>query len=139
MVYSDRTERERPPPYASATLTRPTSGTAAVGGCDVMTHSLKVKQQIGVVHQTLNFDPESTGDESLLIHGMLYGMPRSAIRDKMRGLLEFADLVDAAKRKVSTYSGGMKRRLSIASAMMHDPRVFLRTNRPSDSISPCPA
>lgn len=108
-----------------ATLTRPTSGTAAVGGCDVMTHSLKVKQQIGVVHQTLNFDPELTGDESLLIHGMLYGMPRSAIRDKMRGLLEFADLVDAAKRKVSTYSGGMKRRLSIARAMMHDPRVFL--------------
>jgi ABC-2 type transport system ATP-binding protein len=108
-----------------ATLTRPTSGTAAVGGCDVSAQPLKVKQQIGVVHQTLNFDPELTGEESLLIHGMLYGMSRPAIRGKMRGLLEFADLVDAAMRKVSTYSGGMKRRLSIARAMMHNPRVFL--------------
>ncbi len=108
-----------------STLTRPTSGTATVGGYDVMSQSLKVKQQIGVVHQTLNFDPELTGEESLLIHGRLYGMPRRAIWAKMDELVEFADLADAAHRKVSTYSGGMKRRLSIARAMMHEPRVVL--------------
>ncbi|OPY93411.1 MAG: Daunorubicin/doxorubicin resistance ATP-binding protein DrrA [Syntrophaceae bacterium PtaU1.Bin231] len=108
-----------------ATLTRPTSGTASIGGYDVGTQPLQVKQQIGVVHQTLNFDPELTGEESLLIHGLLYGMPRVSIRARMKDLLEFADLVDAAGRMVSTYSGGMKRRLSIARAMMHNPRVIL--------------
>jgi ABC-2 type transport system ATP-binding protein len=108
-----------------ATLTRPTSGTAAIGGYDVITQPLQVKQQIGVVHQTLNFDPELTGEESLLVHGMLYGMSRGAIQARMEELIEFADLADAAKRRVSTYSGGMKRRLSVARAMMHNPRVIL--------------
>jgi ABC-2 type transport system ATP-binding protein len=108
-----------------ATLTRPTSGTASIGGYDVMEQPLKIKRQIGVVHQTLNFDPELTGEESLLIHGMLYDMPRRAIRTRMDELVAFADLSDAARRKVSTYSGGMKRRLSIARAMIHEPRVIL--------------
>lgn len=108
-----------------STLTRPTSGTASIGGYDVSGQPLQVKQQIGVVHQTLNFDPELTGKESLLIHGMLYGMSRKAIRVRIKELIEFADLADAAHRPVSTYSGGMKRRLSIARAMMHNPRVIL--------------
>ncbi|OPY62148.1 MAG: Daunorubicin/doxorubicin resistance ATP-binding protein DrrA [Syntrophorhabdaceae bacterium PtaU1.Bin034] len=108
-----------------ATLTRPTSGTATIGGYDVTAQPLEVKRQIGVVHQTLNFDPELTGEESLLVHGMLYGMPRGTIRPRMGELIEFAGLADAVRRKVSTYSGGMKRRLSIARAMMHEPRVVL--------------
>lgn len=108
-----------------ATLTRPTSGTATIGGYDVVTQPLEVKRQIGVVHQTLNFDPELTGAESLLVHGMLYGMSRAAIRARMEKMIDFAGLADASCRKVSTYSGGMKRRLSIARAMMHDPRVIL--------------
>ncbi|MDI9551687.1 MAG: ATP-binding cassette domain-containing protein [Bacteroidota bacterium] len=108
-----------------STLTKPTSGTAVVGGFDVVEQPLKVKQQIGVVHQTLNFDPELTGEESLLVHGMLYRMSRKVLRDRIGEMLQFADLVDASKRKVSTYSGGMKRRLSIARAMVHRPRVIL--------------
>lgn len=108
-----------------ATLTRPTSGKATIGGYDVITQPLEVKRQIGVVHQTLNFDPELTGEESLLVHGMLYGMSRRAIKARMAELIEFADLADAARRVVSTYSGGMKRRLSIARAMLHNPRVIL--------------
>lgn len=108
-----------------ATLTRPSSGMASIGGYDVTAQSLQVKQHIGVVHQTLNFDPELTGRESLLIHGMLYGMSRGAIRAGVEKLLAFADLVDAANRPVSTYSQGMKRRLSVARAMMHKPRVVL--------------
>jgi ABC-2 type transport system ATP-binding protein len=108
-----------------ATLTRPTSGSATIGGFDVIAQPLEVKRQIGVVHQTLNFDPELTGEESLLVHGMLYGMSRRAILARMAELIEFADLADAACRAVSTYSGGMKRRLSIARAMLHSPRVVL--------------
>jgi ABC-2 type transport system ATP-binding protein len=108
-----------------ATLTRPTSGTAVVGGYDVTVQPLKVKRQIGVVHQTLNFDPELTGEESLLVHGMLYGMTRREIRTRINELIGFAGLEDASRRMVATYSGGMKRRLSIARAMMHNPRVIL--------------
>jgi ABC-2 type transport system ATP-binding protein len=108
-----------------STLTKPTSGTAAVGGYDVVARPLHVKRQIGVVHQTLNFDPELTGSETLLVHGMLYGMSRESLRGKMEETLRFAELTDVAGRRVSTYSGGMKRRLSIARAMVHNPRVVL--------------
>ena len=108
-----------------ATLTRPSSGSATIGGYDVVAQPLEVKRQIGVVHQTLNFDPELTGEESLLVHGMLYGMPRRDIRARMMELIDFAGLGDAARRRVSTYSGGMKRRLSVARAMMHEPSVIL--------------
>lgn len=108
-----------------STLTKPTAGTAAIGGYDVSAQPLQVKRQIGVVHQTLNFDPELTGAESLLVHGMLYGMSGQAIRARSQALLEFADLVEVAGRPISVYSGGMKRRLSIARAMMHHPRVIL--------------
>jgi ABC-2 type transport system ATP-binding protein len=108
-----------------STLTKPTSGSVVVGGYDVMTQPLKVKQQIGVVHQTLNFDPELTGEESLLVHGMLYGMSRKTLHARILEMLRFADLMEQAGRRVSTYSGGMKRRLSIARALMHHPRVML--------------
>lgn len=108
-----------------STLAKPTGGSASVGGYDVIEQPLKVKRQIGVVHQTLNFDPELTGRESLMIHGMLYGIPRKELRARTEEMLQFAELEEAAARKVSTYSGGMKRRLSIARAMMHRPRVAL--------------
>jgi len=108
-----------------STLTAPTGGTAAIGGYDVVAQPLQVKRQIGVVHQTLNFDPELTGAETLRVHGMLYGMSRKNLRDRMDEMLRFAELTDAAGRRVSTYSGGMKRRLSIARAMVHSPQVVL--------------
>lgn len=108
-----------------STLTNPTSGSASIHGCNVVTEPLRAKKQIGVVHQTLNFDPELTGYESLYIHGLLYGMASSAIKRKAEEMLDFADLAEVQRRTVGEYSGGMKRRLSIARAMMHDPRVLL--------------
>lgn len=108
-----------------STLTNPTSGSASIHGCDVVTEPLQAKKQIGVVHQTLNFDPELTGYESLYIHGLLFGMESSAIKRKAEEMLEFADLVEMRGRTVDKYSGGMKRRLSIARAMIHDPQVLL--------------
>lgn len=108
-----------------STLTRPTSGKAIVNDYDVVAQPLLVKSQIGVVHQTLNFDPELTGWESLLIHGMLFNMPIPAIRKRAQSMLDFVDLTAVAKKPVGKYSGGMKRRLSIARALVHEPSVLI--------------
>lgn len=108
-----------------ATLTRPTAGTATVAGLDLARQTLQVKRQIGVVPQTLNFDPELTAAESLRVHGMLHGLSRAAIRARSAELLEFVGLREAAHRRVAAYSGGMQRRLSIARALMHEPQVML--------------
>ena len=108
-----------------STLTNPTSGAAAVGGFDVAKQPVEVKRQIGVVHQTSNFDPELTARETLFVHGLLYGMARAAIRARSEEMLSFVELSADANRRVSTFSGGMKRRLAIARALMHEPRVIL--------------
>lgn len=108
-----------------STLTLPTSGRACINGCDVVARPLQAKAHIGVVHQTLNFDPELTGSESLLIHGLLFGMSLLDIRAKTREMLGFAGLLEEGGRPVGKYSGGMKRRLSIARALLHDPPVLL--------------
>lgn len=108
-----------------STLTLPSSGSASIHGCDVVARPLQARMKIGVVHQTLNFDPELTGYESLFIHGMLFGMDAGAIRRKAGEMLEFADLVEVCDRTVDKYSGGMKRRLSIARALIHEPQVLL--------------
>lgn len=108
-----------------STLTNPTSGAAFIHGCNVATRPIQAKMKIGVVHQTLNFDPELTAYESLRIHGLLFGMDSNSIRQKAEEMLEFSGLVDVRNRMLGKYSGGMKRRLSIARALMHDPPVLL--------------
>jgi len=108
-----------------STLTQPTSGTASVHGCNVVSQPLKTKSKIGVVHQTLNFDPELTAWESMLIHGMFFKMSVASIRKQSEELLEFVGLADVAGKTVDKYSGGMKRRLSIERALVHDPEVLI--------------
>lgn len=108
-----------------STLTRPTSGRASVGGFDVETDPMGVRRAIGVVHQTLNFDPELTAQESLMIHGRMHGLSGQRLESRTREMLAFAGLEKEAHRLVSHFSGGMKRRLSIARAMLHEPEVVL--------------
>jgi len=108
-----------------ATLTRQSSGQAFVGGYDVMQQPVRAKQRIGVVHQTLNIDPELTAEESLRIHGMLFGLSRSVIRRRSASLLEFVGLAEKRHQVLDAFSGGMKRRLTIVRAMMHEPEVLI--------------
>ncbi|MBP1627369.1 MAG: daunorubicin resistance transporter ATPase subunit [Holophagaceae bacterium] len=108
-----------------STLTRPTAGKAFVAGCNVERDPMGVKRSIGVVHQTLNFDPELTAREALVVHGHLHGMPKARMEKRVQEMLAFAGLEKEANRMVPTFSGGMKRRLSIARAMLHDPEVIL--------------
>ncbi len=108
-----------------STLTKPTSGTVLVDGYDVMKHPVEAKRRIGVVHQTLNIDPELNAEGSMRIHGMLFGLTRRTIKEKTDALLELVGLADRRGELMEKLSGGLKRRLTIARAMMHDPRVLI--------------
>ena len=106
------------------TLARPSSGTAEIGGHDIQRSALAAKKLIGVVPQAINLDMELTAWDNLLIHGLLYRMKRSAIREEAKRWAAFVGLSDVMDRPVNTFSGGMKRRLSIARALLHRPRVL---------------
>ena len=107
------------------TLTNPTSGKVWVNAVDVARDPVRAKRQIGVVHQSYNVDPELTGAENLMIHGLLFNMPVRETRKRMNELLAFVDLDEHIDRRVNTYSGGLKRRLTIARALIHRPQVII--------------
>lgn len=106
------------------TLLRPTHGSAEVEGIDVVQHPEQVRRRIGLVFQRSTADDTLTGRENLEIAAGLYGMTPSESRPRIRELLERLDLANAAGRKVSTYSGGMKRRLEIAAGIVHGPSIL---------------
>ncbi|HLN89065.1 MAG TPA: ATP-binding cassette domain-containing protein [Candidatus Binatia bacterium] len=104
-------------------LTKPTSGTARIFDYDVQKDTQKVKEQIGVCIQETAIYPYLTGKENLELFGKLYGMNKKAIKERSNVLLEKIALTDDAKRLTAKYSGGMKRRLSLALALIHDPEI----------------
>jgi ABC-2 type transport system ATP-binding protein len=108
-----------------STLTNPTSGRVLVNGVDVVRDPVGAKRQIGVVHQSYNLDPELTGTENLIIYGLLFDMPIRETRRRIEELLEFVNLDEHIDRRVRTYSGGLKRRLTIARALIHRPQVII--------------
>ena len=91
------------------TLLRPTSGTARVAGFDVVKQADQVRRNIGVALQDAAIDPLMTGAELLALQAVLYGIPSSALKKRSDELLERVGLTAAASRRVSTYSGGMRR------------------------------
>ncbi len=117
------------------TLLRPTSGHAEVAGLDVLRHAAEVRRRIGVALQEAGLDDVQTGRELLELQARLYQLAPKEIAPRAQQLLEIVDLDDAADRRVKTYSGGMKRRLDLAAALVHRPKiVFL--DEPTTGLDP---
>ncbi|MFW9772565.1 MAG: ABC transporter ATP-binding protein [Promethearchaeota archaeon] len=105
------------------TLIKPTEGSALVGGYDIGKDSNNIKEMIGVCPQEAAIYKFLTGKENLELFGYLQGMPKSLIKERSDHLLKLLDFVDASKRKVKGYSGGMLRQLNMLIALLHDPEV----------------
>lgn len=105
-------------------LTRPSEGTATVMGYDVTNEAVKAKQMVGVVPETSNVYEEMTALENLVFAAELYGVPRAERRNRARGLLEAFGLLDRAGGRVADFSRGMRRRLTIACALIHRPELL---------------
>jgi ABC-2 type transport system ATP-binding protein len=117
------------------TLLPPTSGTARVGGFDIRREARKVRRAIGYVPQLLSADGSLTGYENLLIFAKLYDIPRHEREFRINDALLMMDLQPSGDRLVHEYSGGMIRRLEIAQAMLHRPRVLF-LDEPTVGLDP---
>lgn len=106
------------------TLLRPSEGSAAVAGLDVVKEDNRVRSIIGLVPQDLTVDEDLTGMENMLLQARLYHVPMSKAKPRIEEVLELLTLADAAGRKVETYSGGMRKRLELAEGLIHYPRVL---------------
>jgi ABC-2 type transport system ATP-binding protein len=118
-----------------ATLLRPTAGRARVLGHDVLTAPLAVRRRIGLAGQFAAVDAELTGRENVEMVARLYRLPRAEARRRASEVLERFGLVDAADRRVSTYSGGMRRRLDLAAGLIGRPPVVL-LDEPTTGLDP---
>jgi ABC-2 type transport system ATP-binding protein len=118
-----------------ATLLEPTAGRAAVLGHDVVAGSLAVRRRIGLAGQFAAVDAELTGRENLEMIARLYRLPRGEARRRADELLQRFDLVEAAGRRASTYSGGMRRRLDLAAGLIGRPPVVL-LDEPTAGLDP---
>jgi ABC-2 type transport system ATP-binding protein len=117
------------------TLLPPTQGTATVAGLDVVNDAAEVRHRIGVALQEIGLDPVQTGRELLELQCGLYGMSAREARVRAIELLELVGLTEAADRRTKTYSGGMKRRLDLASALVHSPEVLF-LDEPTTGLDP---
>ena len=118
-----------------ATLLRADGGTASVLGLDVVADADELRERIGLAGQYAAVDENLTGLENLVMVGRLYGMSRREARARGNELLERFDLTDAAKRPVKTYSGGMRRRLDLAAALVAKPPVLF-LDEPTTGLDP---
>jgi ABC-2 type transport system ATP-binding protein len=117
------------------TLLPPTSGTATVGGFDIVRQGAQVRQSIGAALQEAALDSILTGREHLLLQATLQGIPSAERKQRAAALLERVGLTEAADRRVGGYSGGMKRRLDLALALVHSPRILF-LDEPTTGLDP---
>ena len=117
------------------TLGLPTSGTARVGGYDVITHAADVRRIAGVALQDVGIDPLMKSGELLSLQARLFGANRYDAQARADELLQLVQLTDAANRRVGTYSGGMKRRLDLVMALVHKPEILF-LDEPTTGLDP---
>jgi ABC-2 type transport system ATP-binding protein len=117
------------------TLLRPSAGAASVAGYDVTQDPQAVRVRIGVALQDAAIDDRQTGRELLSLQGRLYGLGTTQIRMRLGEVLDLVDIGTAIDRRIGTYSGGMKRRLDLAAALIHRPEVLF-LDEPTTGLDP---
>ncbi|MEA3201815.1 MAG: type transport system ATP-binding protein [Thermoplasmata archaeon] len=117
------------------TLLRPTGGSAKVGGHDVREEPRAVRRSIGLVFQERTLDDQLTAEENLRFHAVLYGVPAAELDARIDRVLKLVDLAERRKDLVSTFSGGMARRLEVARALLHAPEVLF-LDEPTVGLDP---
>jgi ABC-2 type transport system ATP-binding protein len=117
------------------TLARPTAGRASVAGHDVVSERDAVRRNIGLVFQDTTLDSYLTGAQNLRFHAELYAVPSAAVDPRMKQVLDMVGLWDRRDSLVSTYSGGMQRRLEIARGLLHAPHVLF-LDEPTVGLDP---
>jgi len=117
------------------TLLRPTGGRAEVAGFDVAREPAEVRRRIGVALQEAALDLLMTGRELMELQAVLHGIPPKRVRERAADLVQRVGLDDAAERRVGTYSGGMRRRLDLAMALIHEPQILF-LDEPTTGLDP---
>ena len=117
------------------TLLKPSGGSATVSGFDVVKDAAKVRRAIGVALQEAALDPLMTGRELMQLQATLHGIPKAEARRRGDDLIDRVGLTNAADRRVGTYSGGMRRRLDLGTALVHEPSVLF-LDEPTTGLDP---
>ncbi len=117
------------------TLLRPTSGTVTVAGHNVMDDPLAVRMSFGYVGQQSGVDPALTVSENMILQGHLYHLPKKKIKERMEALLQLFDMEGRGGQWVGSLSGGLKRRLDIATALIHEPKLLF-LDEPTIGLDP---
>ena len=118
-----------------STMLIPTAGEAHVAGYSILTQQEDVRRQLGVVFQQPTLDPIMNAYENLWMHGRIYGVPKAKLKERIPVLIDLIGLTDRMHDRVGTYSGGMRRRVEVVRAILHEPPILL-LDEPTVALDP---